>query len=163
MRSFSNNLLVPIDGTEYHSSDKIHCDKCNKRKMKNGEINYYHTVITPVIVKAGCEHVISLEPEFITPQDGHEKQDCEIVAAKRWVTKHGTYYAKKGVILLGDDLYSRQPFCKHILHARPHFILVCKPNSHEMLYKTVRFLENNGEVSNHSVRIWNGKRGEIHT
>ena len=66
MRSFSHNLLVAIDGTEYHSSDKMHCDKCNKRKMKNGEINYYHTVITPVIVKAGFEHVISLEPEFGT-------------------------------------------------------------------------------------------------
>ena len=101
MRSFSHNLLVAIDGTEYHSSDKIHCDKCNKRKMKNGEINYYHTVITPVIVKAGCEHVISLEPEFITPQDGHEKQDCEIAAPKR---NHGADYAKMGVMLLGYSI-----------------------------------------------------------
>ena len=44
----------------------------------------------------GNEHVISLEPEFIVPQDGHEKQDCEIQAGKRWLEKNGEYYAKRG-------------------------------------------------------------------
>jgi len=32
--------------------------------------------------------VISLDPEFITPQDGYEKQDCEVAAAKRWLHRH---------------------------------------------------------------------------
>jgi len=28
-----------------------------------------------------------LAPEFITPQDGSEKQDYELVASKRWLEK----------------------------------------------------------------------------
>jgi hypothetical protein len=33
-----------------------------------------------VIVAPGNPRVIPLEPEFVTPQDGHEKQDCENAA-----------------------------------------------------------------------------------
>lgn len=86
-RSFANQLLVAIDGTEYHSSQKIHCENCNHRELSNGKINYFHSALTPVNVQPGNESVISLEPEFIIPQDGHEKQDCEIQAAKRWIEK----------------------------------------------------------------------------
>lgn len=32
--------------------------------------------------------MIPLVPEFIRPQDGHNKQDCEN-AAQRWVSQHG--------------------------------------------------------------------------
>jgi hypothetical protein len=28
---------------------------------------------------------VPLQPEFIVPQDGAEKQDCENAAAKRWL------------------------------------------------------------------------------
>jgi len=163
MRSYSNKLLIAIDGTEYFSSKKVHCEKCSQRILKNGETNYYHTALTPVIVQAGNQHVISLEPEFITPQDGHEKQDCEIEAGKRWIRRHGTHYGKKGTIILGDDLFSRQPFCKSLVRKKLHFILVCKPDSHEMLYKTVEFLENNQTLYTFTVRRWNGRHGEIYS
>ena len=35
----------------------------------------------PVIVAPGENRVIALEPEFVQPQDGCEKQDCELLAA----------------------------------------------------------------------------------
>ncbi len=73
-RSFSHQILVALDGTEYFSSKKIDCDNCNHRVLNNRATNYYHSVITPVIVQAGNEHVIALEPEYILPQDGHKKQ-----------------------------------------------------------------------------------------
>lgn len=163
MRSYSKQLLIAMDGTEYFSSTKIHCEKCSQRTLKNGSINYYHSALTPVIVQAGNHQVISLEPEFITPQDGHDKQDCEIEAGKRWIEKHGSAYAKMGVILLGDDLFCHQPFCKQIRQKKIHFILVCKPDSHEMLYETVKFLETNQSVSTFTERRWNGRHGEIDT
>jgi hypothetical protein len=71
-----------LDGTQYHSSKKIHCDCCSTRTHKNGTVNYFHSAISPVIVAPGKSEVIALAPEFITPQDGAEKQDCEINAAK---------------------------------------------------------------------------------
>lgn len=93
-RSHARSLLVALDGTEYFSSQKIRCPNCSHRELTNGKTNYYHSVITPVIVQADNEHMISLEPEFIVPQDGHEKQDCEIEAGKRWLRTHSEYYAR---------------------------------------------------------------------
>ena len=66
-RSHTHHLLIAMDGTEYFSSQNIHCEKCSQRTLKNEKTNYFHSVITPVIVQAGNEHVISLEPEFIVP------------------------------------------------------------------------------------------------
>jgi hypothetical protein len=40
---------------------------------KNGKMTYSHSAITPVIVSPESHLVISLEPEFIRPQDGHNK------------------------------------------------------------------------------------------
>jgi len=162
-RSHAHCLLIAMDGTEYFSSKKIHCGNCSSRELSNGAINYYHSVLTPVIVKAGNERVIALEPEYITPQDGKEKQDCEIEAGKRWLDKHGDVYAAQGVIMLGDDLYSRQPYCQKLKDKKLHFILVCKPDSHVALYETVAFLAANGVLGTYQKRRWNGNYGEIYT
>lgn len=88
-RSFNNNLLVPLDGVNYFSSNKIHCNNCSVKEHKNGTTTYSHSVITPVIVAPGNNKVIALPPEFIAPQDGHNKQDCETTAAKRWIKQYG--------------------------------------------------------------------------
>jgi hypothetical protein len=119
--------------------------------------------LTLVIVQAGNEHVIALEPEFITPQDGNEKQDCEIQAGKRWVSQFGDFYAKQNVTLLGDDLFSHQPFAQALKDKKLHFILVCKPDSHLALYEMVAFLQSNGVLSSYQKRQWNGRFGEIYT
>jgi hypothetical protein len=132
-RFLNGQLLIALDGTEYFSSNTIHCDKCSTKEHKNGEITYSHTAITPVIVSPNYRLVITLPPEFITPQDGHEKQDCESMAAKRWI-KNGEKYSKLNTTLLGDDLYSRQPLCEKALDQNFNFIFVCKPESHKTLY-----------------------------
>jgi len=88
-RSIKNNLLVTLDATQYFSSNKIHCKNCSIKKHNNGTVTYSHSAITPVIVAPGNSKVIALPPEFITPQDGHKKQDCENAAAKRWIGQYG--------------------------------------------------------------------------
>jgi hypothetical protein len=162
-RSYANQWLIAIDGTEYFSSKTIHCENCNHRALRDGKVQYFHSVLTPVLVQPGNARVIALEPEFIVPQDGHEKQDCEIQAGKRWVERHGDFYAKRGVTLLGDDLYSRQPFCQAIRDKHFHFILVCKPDSHPDLYQTIAFLAANQVLGTKVVRRWVGKYAEIAT
>ena len=129
-RTLQGKLLIALDGTWYYSSQKIHCPHCSWMEHKNGDKTYYHSAITPVIVAPGHEHAIPLRPEFITPQDGHTKQDCEIAAAKRWLEKNAAHYAPLRAILLGDDLYAHQPFCRRVLLHGFHFIFVCKPDSH---------------------------------
>jgi hypothetical protein len=108
---YLGGLMVALDGTQYHSSQKIKCDCCSSRQHANGKVTYFHSAILPVIVAPSQSQVISLAPELITPQDGHEKQDCEVEAAKRWVRKHASKMKGHQITLLGDDIYSRQPMC----------------------------------------------------
>lgn len=112
---FLGGLLIALDGTRYFDSHKLHCEQCSSRTHKNGSVTYFHSAILPVIVAPGQSQVISLTPEFITPQDGCEKQDCEVAAAKRWIATHGGEFQGQSITLLGDDLYSRQPMCEEII------------------------------------------------
>jgi Transposase DDE domain len=133
-RSFANQLLMAFDGTEYFSSRQIHCARCSSRRLKSGEMQYFHSVVTPVIVCPGRTQVIPLVPEFIVPQDGHDKQDCENAAAKRWLAQHGARYQPLGITVLGDDLYCHQPWCEQLIRQELNFILTCLPDSHKTLY-----------------------------
>lgn len=72
------HLLVILDGTQYFSSQKISCDQCSSRTHGNGRVSYFHSAILPVIVAPTQSQVIALAPEFICPQDGTDKPDCEV-------------------------------------------------------------------------------------
>lgn len=140
-RDFDNNLLIALDGTEYFSSKQIHCPQCSTRTMKSGETHYFHSVVTPVIVSPKQNQVIPLVPEFIVPQDGKDKQDCENNAAKRWLLAQGHKYHLLKITVLGDDLYCHQPLCQEILEQQLNFILVCRPESHKTLYEHLEGIE----------------------
>ncbi|WDN87492.1 hypothetical protein BuS5_00460 [Desulfosarcina sp. BuS5] len=162
-RSYNNNLLCALDGTQYFCSKTIHCDNCSTKEHKNGSSTYSHTAITPVLLKPGCNKVISLPPEFITPQDGHKKQDCENAAAKRWLNQFVPLYKAFGITILGDDLYCKQSLCKLILQNGLDFILVCKPDSHKTLYQWVEELDGLQAVETVVKKRWTGKTHHIDT
>ena len=162
-RSYNGNLLIALDGTQYFSSKSIHCENCNQKRHKNGTITYSHTVITPVVVAPGNNKVISLQPEFITPQDGHKKQDCENAAAKRWIKQNAQAYKDLGITMLGDDLYCNHPLCVLMLEQGLDFILTCKPDSHKTLYQWLEELEKMKAVETIVEKRWTGKRHEIDT
>ena len=117
------DLLIAFDGLEHHSSSTIHCQQCKTKQHKSGKVTYSHGMVTAVLVKPGLPFVIDLPPEFIVPQDGHDKQDCENAAAKRWLKQQAARYTEYGVTVLGDDLYSRQPLCEAVLQAKFHYSL----------------------------------------
>lgn len=152
--------LLALDGTQNFSSDTIHCEDClTKTDKKTGKITYYHTAVTPVIVKPGEEHVLSLIPEFITPQDGSKKQDCEINASKRLLLFHKEQALKDmEVIYLGDDLYAHEPFCREVLETGHSFIFVCKPESHKTVYEWIK-----ESTKEKIVDRFNGKKHQIYT
>ena len=156
-------ILLSLDGTEYFSSYEISCPNCLQRQRNNGQTQFYHAAILPVVVAPNNPHVLSLPPEFITPQDGQEKQDCERAAGKRWLSQHASHYAPLGGIVLGDDLYANQPFCQHTLDHDLHFLFVCKPDSHATLYQWVETFAAAGKLESFSIRKWNGKYSELWT
>ena len=116
-----------------------------------------------MIVAPGNGKVIALPPEFITPQDGHKKQDRENAAGKRWIRHYGPQLKGLGITMLGDDLYCHQPTCEVILEEGLNFILVCKPDSHKILYEWVAELEAINEIETLVVTRWTGRRKEIDT
>lgn len=163
-RGYNDNLLIAVDGTSYHSSDTICCKKCSRRTHKNGKTTYLHSVIAPAIVRPGMKknQVLVIEPEFIEPQDGNDKQDCEQTAFRRWLDSYGSKYAAKKATILGDDLFCNEPICKLLLEHKLDFILTCKESSHKNLFKEeITFLAENDKIDEIQVRNWTGKKGEI--
>ena len=92
-RNDLNTYAIALDGVSFFSSENIGCPKCLKREDRSGIAHFYHSAITPVFVKPGQAQVLPLPPEFIVPQDGSEKQDCERVAAKRWLAQHHEHFS----------------------------------------------------------------------
>lgn len=72
-RVLNGTVLCGMDGTRYFSSTTIACPNCSTCDHK-GTIHYHHGGIFPVLVAPNNPNVINLEPEFIYPQDGDEKQ-----------------------------------------------------------------------------------------
>jgi hypothetical protein len=132
-RRLGGYVLIALDGTEYHCSKTIRCAHCSTRLRGAGETEYFHSMLGATLVAPGHDKVIPLQPEFVTPQDGKQKQDCENAAAKRWFAAHGERYARLNPIYLGDDLFSRQPLCEAAINAGGHFLFVCKPSSHALI------------------------------
>jgi hypothetical protein len=162
-RAINGDLLVAMDATQYFSSSSIHCPQCRITKHANGTVTYSHHVVTPVIVAPGQARVLPLEPEFVVPQDGHQKQDCENAAAKRWLGQFATRYRPLGITLLGDDLYCKQPLCEAILAQGLNFILVCKPDSHPTLAQWVAGLAATDDVQILTIERRHGKRTDTET
>jgi hypothetical protein len=155
--------LVALDGTQYHRSQNVFCAHCSHRTHKNGNVTYSHSAILPVIVAPGQDQVISFAHKFIRPQDGAEKQDSEVAAAKRWVTAHAVDFEGTQITLLGDDLYSRRPMCETVVAHQMNFIFTCLPESHPALYAWVERFEEAGTIQTLVHQRVQKKITEIHT
>lgn len=155
-RQADGRLLIALDGTEYHGSGAVHCAQCSTRTLSNGQTQFYHVAVTPVIVAPGQADVFPLPPAFVRPQDGYAKQDCELTAATRWLQRWGARIAPWRTTLLGDDLYCHQPFCQQVLAQGCAFLFVCLPPSHPLLYEWVADFERSGEVPTLVKTRWTG-------
>jgi hypothetical protein len=155
MRAVQRTRLIALDATWYFSSQSknVCCSNCSCIQPADGNTTHFHSAITPVIVSPGHRQVVPLRPEFITPQDGQLKQDCEINAAKRWLAAHAERYSTGNDTLLGDDLYAHQPFCRQVLLHGFHFLFTCKPASHATLHQWVEGLEAGRQLHRLQLRI----------
>ncbi len=100
------------------SSTEIGCSNCSTQKQADGSIRKYHAMVGAGIVKRGRTELLPLPPEFIRPQDGHGKQDCEGAAANRWLQRVGPWASRL------------KPVCEAIRDSGGNFLFTCKPGSH---------------------------------
>jgi hypothetical protein len=156
-RVLDEGVLLALDGVWYHSSENISCKHCLKKttvdkKTKEEKTTYYHTILAGTIVRPGKTEVLPVMGEFIRNEDGSEKQDCEHKAARRWLLKHAEEYRWLKPTLLGDDLFSNQPFCEAVLQQKMSFLFTCKPLSHPWLTETLE----NSYLEEKVERKWTG-------
>ncbi|MBF0374118.1 MAG: hypothetical protein HQL39_11960 [Alphaproteobacteria bacterium] len=133
LRRLGGRTLIALDGSEHFCSRKVHCPRCSTRKRSDGGTEYFHSFVGATLVAPGHATVVPLPPEFVRPQDGAKKQDCEPNAARRWLSRLGPHYAWLNPVYLGDDIYARQPMCADVLAVGGSFIFGCKPSSHKTL------------------------------
>ena len=76
------------------------------------------------------KQVVPVMAEPIKNTDGTKKQDCEINAAKRLIPLLHEQFPRKGLIITGDDLFSRQPMIELVLKHHFHFFFVAKSTRH---------------------------------
>lgn len=133
--------VMALDGTDYFSSEAISCGQCLVRKDNSGKLHYRHTVVAATLVKGGSHRVLPLDAELCCPQDGSEKQDCELNVGKRLIRRVRQEHPHVRLIATGDDLYSHVPFIEECVSARLHYVLVAKPTSHKELFAWVEELD----------------------
>ena len=143
-RFLDRYYLVPIDGSQYFTSKNIHCSGCLRANSKSGT-RYYHQSLQAGIVHPEMRQVLPLAPEPIQNTDGSKKQDCEINAGKRMVANIRKQHPKLPMIIVGDGLYSKQPFIDSVEQSRMSYILVAKPDDHKILFEWVRELQALGD------------------
>lgn len=157
----NNHLLCALDGVHYFSSESLQCPNCT-RTVHDGQTRYGHSLIAPVLVAPGAASVFSLAPEFVQPQDGHDKQDGEQAAIQRWLAQQAHHLPLARTTFLADDLHCKQPFCAALLARGASFILVCLPTSHETLYTEISLLAEAGLLETAQARRWNGRFHELY-
>jgi hypothetical protein len=153
----SGHHLIALDGSQYFSSEKIHCPACLTYKGKRGPLRYSHQILQAVMLNPHMRQVLALAPEPVANTDGNTKQDCEINAAKRIVKSIRAIHPKLKIAITADGLYSKQPFIDVLKANRMSFILVAKPTDHKLLFEWVNDLdelEQSGhmELSDHKER-----------
>jgi hypothetical protein len=142
------SYLVPLDGTGYFSSNKVHCASClQKVNKKTGAVTYYHQMVGGVIVHPNCREVVALMPEPIVKQDGEKKNDCERNASKRFLARLKQDYPELVFTITEDALSPNAPHICEIKKHGYHFILGVKEGDHEYLFERVALARQEGKTT----------------
>lgn len=123
---------IAIDGVTHYSSKHIFCPSCLKRKD-----HYQHQVLQPYLCHPDSAIVLPLMPEAIRNTDGIKKQDCELKASYRLLPNLRKAHPKLPILIMGDGLFSKQPFIERCLKEGFSYLLMAKPSDHKHLFEMI--------------------------
>jgi hypothetical protein len=139
-RVFAEQYLITLDGSQYFSSERVHCSRCLSRQKSGGQREYYHQILQPALVHPQRPEVIPLAPEFIRKQDGSEKQDSEVAAGLRALERIRADHRQLPAIIVADALYATEAVLSAVATHRFSFVLGVKSGSHKTLFEDVEGL-----------------------
>lgn len=146
----------PIDGSQFYHSNKIHCENCLVKEHKKGPTSYSHQVLQGGIMHPDQSEVIPFMPEEISNANGGSKQDGEMNAAKRLLSRLRKSHPRLGLIIGGDALFSKQPIIQNVLSENMHYIFAAKPTDHRYLFEWIEAFD---ELPRYE---WTDKKGRLH-
>lgn len=154
MQLLDGHYLLSLDGTEYYSSNKIHCNSClEKKNKKTKKITYHHMMLGASIVHPDYKEVLPLSPEPIIKQDGEKKNDCERNAGKRFIKQLRKDHPHLKLIIIEDSLSSNAPHIKELQKNNLRYILNIKEGDHTYLFNHVKELYKNGSFTEHECKV----------
>jgi len=84
-RILDGYILLVGDGTQHFYSSKRCCAHCLTKNQRNGSTTYHHQLLGAAWVQPGEKTVFPVAVEPIVRQDGAQKNDCELNAAKHLI------------------------------------------------------------------------------
>jgi hypothetical protein len=128
--------LLPMDGTEYFSSEKLQSPYCMERTSSTtGITTYYLQTLGAVLVHPDRKEVIPLMPEPISKQDGATKNDCEMNASRRLLLKIRKDHPHLKLIVCQDAISPNGPYIRFLMEHDLRFILRVKESDHSHLFE----------------------------
>lgn len=129
---YGNLTVCSIDATQYHRSYSVRCKQClTKNKDKPDKPTcYQHFALQAAFMHPDVKQVLPVMAEPIKNTDGAKKQDCETNAGKRLISLLREQFPRKGLIITGEDLFSRQPMIESVRESHFPFFFVAKSTSH---------------------------------
>jgi hypothetical protein len=107
-RLLDSYFMIAIDGTGHLVFKERHCPHCLSKGKEGKILYYYHNALeAKIVTETGL--AISVETEFILNSDGTTKQDCELRAFYRMVTRLKKRFPQLKICLLLDSLYAAGP------------------------------------------------------
>jgi hypothetical protein len=120
----NGSFYVVLDGSGLYSTKKDLGSECitktHNKKTENEYTEYQRYVLEAKLICG--DYVFSFATEFVenaSINNEQEKQDCELKAAYRLLTKIRKTYPKLSITIGGDALYVNKPFmdaCKNEYH-----------------------------------------------
>jgi hypothetical protein len=136
MEYLDGYYLLLLDGTEYFSSENLQSSFCMERtSSKTGKTTYYLQMVGAALAHPDRKEVIPLMPEPISKQDGKTKNDCELNATRRLLSKFRKDHPHLKVIVCHDAISPNGPHIRFLKEHNCRFILSVKESDHAYLFK----------------------------
>jgi hypothetical protein len=128
-------VLAVLDGHETHSTIRRCCPGCLQRvlRTRKGEvIQYYHRLVTMMLVAGDQEFLLDAEP-ILPSKDPTLTDEDEVAAATRLFDRVIVQYPRAFDVVGGDALYARGDFFNHVKDKGKDVIAVLKKNNPDLL------------------------------
>jgi len=152
MRFLDRYYLISCDGTGFYYSLKVGNKVCLRKKHgDNLEKAYHQQFYGASLVHPDFREVIPFCPEPIVKQDGTSKNDCERMAARRFMEGFRKEHPHLQAVIVEDALHSNAPHIRDLQVHNLHFILGAKESDHTYLFQKVFEEEQAGRCTNLTV------------